>query len=290
MIDVVQLVRDGAARYEWEYVVSDVSGSKLYVAVLRDAMKFDGMPALNWRRQPVAGSTDVFNGVRLPATPTELQQIADMIGAMLLTPRIIDLIWLQAGLKFNANINNGINGAGFKVVAEMNVTDVHKMIEADVAALGGDDDSKIVECVGKYWCLVNGLGTDSDKKLYGTDTACNYGWCSSQGSGPGVTPGVLCFQRPGFKHNRDHIDPSQTIRLMFRQARLVEGNGSERYIDLHDVAADPALAPHIAYDSKPLKYLRQTNVPEEAQIGTVVLPPVVIEAEQRPSPKAEGTV
>lgn len=285
MIDVLQLVKDGKGRFEWHYVASEHGGNKLHIAVMRDAMKFDNMPALDWHRNPVGDGENpvVYYGVRLPATPTELQQIADMLGAMLLTPRVIDLIWLQAGLKFDANTNSG--SPDWTIVAEMNVTDISAVIDNDVESLGGDDGTKLISCVGKFWCLINGIGTDADKKMYGTDTACNYGWCGDNASGPGVTPGVKCWQRPGYKHDRDHIDPSQTIRLMYREALLVRADGTEEYVDLQDVAGDPELAPHIAFDGKLLTYLRQLNVPQEPQIGNVVLPPVTIEAEVDIGPK-----
>lgn len=282
MIDVVQLVKDGKGCFEWHYVVSEHNGCTLHIAVMRDAMKFDDMPELDWHRDSVggSGSGEKLDGARLPATPYELQIIADMIGAMLLTPRVIDLIWLQAGLKFDANVNSG--PPDWIIAANLGVTDVHRLIEADIEKLGGDDIEKLVSCVGKYWCLVNGLGTDDDKKMYGANTACNYGWCSSEGSGPGVTPGVRCWQRPGYKHNLDHIDPSQTIRLMFRQALLVSPAGAEDYIDLLKVAGDPELAPLLTHDGKPLTYLRQSNVAVAPSIGTVVLPPVTIEIPSAP--------
>ncbi len=291
MIDVIQLVKDGGGSFDWAYVVSEIGDTKLYIAVMRDAMTFDGMPALDWHRDPLAVDDGVvYDGVRLPATPFELQQIADMVGGMLLTPRVIDLIWLQAGIKFDAIVNNGepYGTPAFEIVADMNITDIHQLIEKEIDERGGDGGSEIISCVGKYWCLINGLGTDADKKMYGTDTACNYGWCGDNASGPGVTAGVKCWQRPGYKHNKDHIDPSQTIRLMYREALLVSGEGLEQYIDLHEVAADPELCAHIAFDGKPLTYLRQTNVPHAHPTGIAKLPPVTVEAEVDIGPKGNG--
>lgn len=195
MIDVVQLVKDGAGRFEWHYVVSEKNGYRLHVAVMRDAMKFDAMPELDWHRDREHGSTTMYDGVRLPATPAELQTIADMVGGMLLTPRVIDLIWLQAGIKFNANVNSG--PPHYTIAAELGITDVHKLIEADIAKLGGDDGNKLISCVGKYWCLINGLGTDGDKKMYGTNTACNYGWCSTETKKRGLTQALIAGSARG---------------------------------------------------------------------------------------------
>jgi hypothetical protein len=256
---------------------------------MRDAMKFDEMPELDWHREPCGGgiSPKIFSGVRLPATPMELQQIADMVSGMLLTPRVIDLIWLQAGIKFDAIVNNGkpYGTPEFEIVATMNITDLHELIEKEIHDRGGDGGNEVISCVGKYWCLINGLGTWEGRNMYGTYTACNYGWCGDDASGPGVTPGVKCWQRPGYKHNIDHVDPSQAIRLMYREALLVSADGLEQYIDLHEVAGDPELCAHIAFDGKPLTYLRQMNVPQLPQSGNVTLPPVTIEAEVDLSPE-----
>jgi len=58
VIDVVQLVREGHARYEWAYVTSVYRGHRLRVAVLRDAMKFDSLPPMNWHREPTSAGPD----------------------------------------------------------------------------------------------------------------------------------------------------------------------------------------------------------------------------------------
>ena len=284
MIDVVDLVRQGCGRYEWSYVTSTHEQDKLQIAVLRDAMKFDGQPAMNWHREPKSGAvadrTDqLFNGVRLPASAFELQQIADMIGAMLLTPHVIDLIWLQAAVRFSAIVNSGV--PHYTIVADLDVTVVHQMIE-QAALAHGDDGTTLVSCVGKYWCLCNELADGyayGKRVLYGTDTACNYGWCSTAVGHHGVTPGVFVWQTQGFKHPKTQIDPSQTIRLMHRQALLSRAGASFAPIDLHDVAADASLAPLLTHDGKPLRYLRQANVPEQELLGELTMPPVTIEAE-----------
>jgi hypothetical protein len=272
-IDVVQLVRDGKARYSWHWVTSSRDDLRLRVAVLRDAMKFDDMPELDWFRRPVAGASAVYDGVRLPASADELQQIADLIGGMLLTPRICDLIWMQAKLKFDANVNSG--EPDYDIVAEMDITAVHELIEADISRLGGDDGEKLVSCVGKYWVLINEL--QHAGKVKGDWVACNYGWFAKKASGPGLTPGTQCWQRPGYRHNKQHLDPSQTIRLMYKTAELSRDEGeSWEEVAITDVAADPELAPLLTHDDKCLTYLRQKGVDVQPQGGHIVLPPVVI--------------
>jgi len=210
VIDVVQLVREGKAKYEWAEIKSTHNGNTLFIKVFRDAMKFNEVPALTWDFKHISGDNRIFNGVRLPATAHQLQEIADLLDCMLLTPKVIDMIWLQAGLKFDAIVN--IHG---KIVATSNICDVHEAIEHKI---GTDDGTKLVSCVGKYWCLINELNNYGP--IAGDECACNYGWFARAASGPGITPGTQCWQRPGFRHNKRHYDPSQTIRLMARLASL----------------------------------------------------------------------
>ena len=88
-MDVVQLVKDGKCRYEWSEVVSEHNGYKLYIKVFRDAMKFDDVPALSWNLKPIAGDDRKFDGVRLPASAHQLQEIADLLDCMLLRPKLL---------------------------------------------------------------------------------------------------------------------------------------------------------------------------------------------------------
>jgi len=279
MIDVVQLVRDGKARYEWAEVCSEHGGNKLTIHVMRDAMKFDQMPAMTWKREPVASTHPdygkVYDGVRMPATAHELQQIADMLKAMLMTPRVIDLIWLQAGIKFDSVVNTPYPSASAPtIVATSDIHRVHQEIEKRITNLGGDD-GKLIDSVGKYWCLYQQL--QSKPPVAGDECACNYGWPAKAASGPGLTPGVQVWQRPGFAHNKLHWDPSQTIRLMLQQGRLVRADGAEEKVDLRDIAQDAALCGLLTNDALPLTYLRQKGVPEEEPIGFVTLPTLTIE-------------
>lgn len=254
-MDIVQLVKEGKCRYEWYEVVSTDNGTQLHIKVLRDAMTFDNIPALTWDFKPIAGDQRTFDGVRLPATAHQLQEIADLLGGMLLTPKVIDMIWLQATLKFDAIVN--ING---QIVAISNINDVHTAIEKKISA---DNGTQLVSCVGKYWCLMNELPKYG--MLYGDYTCCNYGWFAKHASGPGITPGTSCWQRPGFKHNKQHWDPSQTIRLMHRKAWLVHPDGTKESVDLHDIAADAKYA-KLLHHQGVLTCLRQPGVDELAPL------------------------
>lgn len=248
-MDVVQLVKDGKAKFEWSEIVSEHNGHKLHIKVFRDALKFDDVPAMTWNMN-VIDPNQTYDGVRLPTSAYQLQQIADLLGCMLMTTKVIDMIWLQAGIKFNAVIN--VNGG---IVATSHIHLLHNKIEDQFT----DDGTSLISCVGKYWCLTNTLNNGGLR--FGSSTACNYGWMDNNGSGPCISPGTQCWQRPGFQHNHQHHDPSQTIRLMHRKANLVKPNGTEEEIDLHDIADDPQLAPLMTTEGS-LTYLRQKNVPE----------------------------
>ena len=269
-MDVVQLVKDGKARFEWAEIKTTHEDKTLIIDVFRDAMKFDEVPAMTWDFKPIAGDDRKFDGVRLPASAKQLQEIADVTSCMLLTPRIVDQIWLQAVLKFDSIVN--VKG---NIVAISNINDVHEAIEAKIASLGGDPgDGTLISCVGKYWVLTNELSTSK----FGTQGACNYGWCAKTASGPGLTYPVQCWQRPGYQHDNGHWDPSQTIRLMYRFATLLRDGEAPEEIDLYDVAKDPELAPLISHQGV-LNYLRLPGVPEPEPTvidGVVTLQEVTI--------------
>jgi hypothetical protein len=273
MIDVVQLVRDNKAKFEWTEVKSIHNGHTLYIKVFRDAMKFDNIPALTWDFKLVDLDHRLFSWVRLPASAHQLQEIADLLGCMLLTPKVIDLLWLQAELKFDSIVT-----VDKKIVAISNIHDVHHAIEAQIHKLGGDNGAKLIECVGKYWCLHNNL--IGMAKVVGDEAACNYGWFAKKASGPGLTPGTYCWQRPGFRHNKRHWDPSQTIRLMHRMARLITPDGVEKQVDLHDIAADSSLSFLINHTGT-LKYLRQKGV---TKLDSIVMPEPASKPEPKPTP------
>lgn len=288
LIDVVQRVKEGTAYWDWETVISEHQGHKLYIRVFADAMKFDDVPPLTWNYQTFREYDEsgeevkrTYNGVRLPASAQELQQIADLTSCMLLTPKVVDLIWLQAKVKFDPVINSG--PSQYQIVAEMPIVGrmpyrgttligVHELIQEKIDTTS--DGTGLVASVGKYWVLTNGLGNTSMLR-FGDETACNYGWCSSSASGPGVTPGVQCWQRPGYAHDIRHWDPSQVIRLMFRTARLVRADGTEEYVDLGDIAQDPELGPLITHEGE-LGILRQPGVEELPAMQPIQLPPETI--------------
>ena len=254
-IDVVQAVKEGDAEVQWADLTSEHNGHKLTLSVFRDAMK--------------------FGGVRVPADAKTIQQVADLTYCMLLTPKVVDLIWQQASVKFDPYLNSG--SPSYTIVAVMPVRDVSAAVDKKIEAAG--DDGGIISSVGKYWVVINRLASPGSLE-YGSKSACNYGWCSSTGQYSGVTPGIKVWQSPGFRHNDLHVDPSQVIKLMSRSAKLVRADSdAEEKVDLHDVAADPELAPLISHEGV-LTVLRQPSVPKPEptvnEDGSITMPHMVI--------------
>jgi len=211
----------------------------LRISVMKDALKVDN--------------------VRQPATAIELQRVADRLGAMLLTPKVADLIWLQAGrlgTQFNPVINHRYPGdAKSTIVAMMAADHVSKLVDEKVRSVEGA--GKLVASVGKYWVLTNELL----KGKYGSAQACNYGWHSHGAPYRAVTLGLHVWQPIGLAHNNLHVDPSQVIRLMHRTAFLTCPGCKEEIVDLRLVASDATYAKLISHEG-PLKVLRQPGVPD----------------------------
>lgn len=218
--------------------------------------------------------------MRLPVTAREMQQVADLLGCMLMTPKVLDLVWQQAERRFDPVVN--VNG---QIVALCDIHDVHTAVEAKVTKAGGDPKS-LVASVAKYWVLSNRLLGGK----FGVHQAVNYGWHASNATLAAVTPGLKVYQNVGAAHDSSHIDPSQGIRLMYRWAWLMRaGSSTWEQVDLHMVATDPSLAPLISHEGV-LKVLRMQDVPEPQAVrqddGTVLLPEVYIVGDPSPEPDA----
>lgn len=241
-MDLVQAIKDGKATVDWALVHSEHDGHRLRISVMRDALKVDN--------------------IRWPATAIDLQRVADHLGAMLLTPKVVDLIWLEAGragTQFNPVINHKYPGK-VVIVALMPVLDVSNLVDDKIQAAG--DVGGVIESVGKYWVLTNKLLTGK----FGKEQACNYGWHSTGAPYAAVTPGLKVWQPLSSRHNNVHIDPSQVVRLMHRIAFLTRPGEKEEMVDLRQVAIDPALAPLISHEG-PLRILRQPGVPDPQPIS-----------------------
>lgn len=255
-MDILTAIREGRAHVEWADLVSEHNGNKLTMRVFRDAMKVDG--------------------IRRPVNAREMQQVADLTFCMMPTPKILDLIWVEAGktgIRFDPVINHG-----GKIVANLTPEIVSPLVDIEVEKFL-DKPGKLIASVGKYWVLSNRLA-QWQSMAFGRSNACNYGWHSSKGLYQGVTPGLKVWQSMGYRHNDSHVDPSQVIRLVSRLAMLTRsGSTTPEEVDLHTIAADASLAPLINHTGV-LTYLRQMAVPEPQPVqgvdGVLVMPELVL--------------
>ncbi len=290
MYDGLEAITESRFRVGWGTVHLTHNGHQLDVQVFRDAMKFDNVPAMTWHREPVPpthkdyGKT--YNGVRLPVTAVEMQQIADLTYCMMLTPKVVDAIWAAAkaaGVQINSVV--GVHG---QIVAISDIQDVHAEVEAALTKpISAVDPNGIIDSVGKYWVICNELlagkfsHIEQADKTFINMQATNYGWPDANNPvHNSVTMICHMWQTIGSEHNYEHIDPSQVIRLMSRLAKLCRaGSTTWEEVDLFTIAQDPDLCGLISHQGV-LKILRQPGAPEPQPTqnadGSYTMPETII--------------
>lgn len=196
----------------------------------------------------------MLGGVRINVSAYLQQQIADALGAMLLTPRLADLVW-QA------------RSVDLPPMPRQITSSTAAMIEQSdkISAAIPPGSQGIKNTIGKHWCLVKSIFSDSAMAAH---KAANYGW-HFQGSNfqgikgePTVSlPGVRVIQGVGTVHDYSHTDYSQICQLVMR-ACIIDGQES----DLANVLQDPELAPLVSHEG-PLPGWRQPGVPSALTDG-----------------------
>ncbi|WP_437958578.1 peptidoglycan recognition family protein [Sorangium sp. So ce119] len=162
-----------------------------------------------------------LEGVRVNVTARTAQQIADLLGCVLPTPRIVAHAHVQAAVPVYVGPR--------KPDATMATTAVMIARSRDVDAVVGGRSGLVSQGAWKHWVLAPGT----------TKTrAANYGWMRSDGRP---------WQSLGLAHNLDHTDYSQAWQCPRRRCRL-----DGREMDLADVLRDAALARLLTWDGQPL--------------------------------------
>lgn len=275
-MDVLQAIQDGKATVEWSKLLMEHAGHQLEISVFRDAMKFNGVPPLNFHRGELPNPKGILvDGVRLPVNAVEMQKVADLLYCMMLTPKVVDRLWVESaksGVHFNSKVN--IHG---QVVAQSDILSVHAEIEEELAK--HTDNGGIIDSVGKYWVVCNALLVGKFSAI--KQQAVNYGWPDANNPlKNSVTMVCHMWQTIGSEHNTEHLDPSQVIRLMSRNARLLRaGSSTWEDVDLYDIAKDPVLCGLISHEGV-MHTTRMPSVPEPQPVqnadGSITLPPVLI--------------
>jgi hypothetical protein len=211
-------------------------------------------------------SSDVLkvHRVRVNVSATLSQQVCDLTGSMLLTPKIADIIYRN-------------RDRTLEPLPQVITSRTDAMIEQSKkidGLLGGTNELELKDTLGKYWVLSN--------KLSG-DLAMNYGWhfadTSFQGMvGSSCASGLInskngaafrVIQPPGLRHDRFHVDYSQVHRAVLKVCHL---NGVETTLD--KVFRDREHAFLVSHEGV-LNVHRQSNVALPSDTVTV-LPEVIV--------------
>jgi hypothetical protein len=190
-----------------------------------------------------AVSTDALriDGVRVNVSARTAQECVDALGCVLPTPCIEDLVYAAADVKLRAfPIPTGPDGSAAQTAAHSKRID-------DALREARALPSQLVATVGKSWVLCNSL-------VSRPGFAANYGWHDNRAQHESVTEDWRVYQPLGTRHNLDHFDYSQTLRLVHRNCR-VDG----RDCDLRDVMTDPKMAIYVSHEG-PLRITRQPGM------------------------------
>jgi hypothetical protein len=231
---VLDQIKGGNFEVSWGTVVSDAGGHHGEFRVFADALKIEG--------------------VRIDVSAYLEQQIADLLGCSLLTPKLVDLGWQQRATTLPPDTQT-ITSSSAGMIRHSTT------IDAQLAKLPPTPAGGIIRTVGKNWCI------DNDLLRYATGKAENYGWhfegptLGGKSWEPSVTDAKQrVIQGRGWFHDFKHIDYSQTCLLVARQC-LVDGQP----MDLQAVLSSAELAPLASHQGK-MTVLRQPGVPELAPL------------------------
>jgi hypothetical protein len=174
--DVLRAVKDGGAVFEF---VPLPGAPGVYVT--RDAVK--------------------IGGVRVPVTARTTQAVADFLGVSPTTALVEDMIHEAAGARVEPPTAHPDI-----MLSDEAVRGFSASIDKQVQQAGYGNVSGIISSVGKSWVLDNA-------ELNVAGRAVNYGLIRADGPYESVTRRFKLWQQPGWRHNPDHWDYSQTLRL-----------------------------------------------------------------------------
>ena len=220
-----------------------------------------------------------IDGVRINVSAILQQQIADMLGAYLLTPKLLDQLWAQRAVTLTPCTQPSSSTSAAMIVHSACIdTKLKTQVLIDRAVVGaglgaGIPADGIVQTVGKTWAITNAL-------LDHPGMACNIGWHLEHPMGGGIPfdaaptlPGAHMIQSPGYRHDARFLDYCQLVLVIHRDCVVDDSPNT-----FAAVARDSELAPLVNADGV-LKVLRQPGAPE------LVKPPTT-----RPVPLGPATV
>ena len=162
------------------------------------------------------------DSLRVSTTGYTAQKIADVLSAVLPTPKLLDEKHRQSDLQLKPCVCGTQKMTSMtRMVQHHNC--VQKQIDQYMQELyGGEVDAEdlIISPEGKHWVVSNRY---YQKPLTnGKPTAVNYGWYSkTKATGPAATlPDWNVWQTIGTFHDYSHQDYSQTIELVGRKMQV----------------------------------------------------------------------
>jgi hypothetical protein len=206
---IVQAVLDGQAIHEWTEIVSHANGHEGRIRVMRKALAI-GVPG---------------DALRVSTTFRTAQQIADLLGALMLTPKVSNLIAQQADSKpapltQSAWVSDGTMANTKRLVEYSNKVE---------AAVPGESPGLLAN-EGKQWVVTIRNWNDPDEAK--RHNGANHGW---------YLQGGKVIQDRGCTHNMKHEDYSQLMVFM-DPVMIVDGQP----MNVNDVIQNPELAPLIS--------------------------------------------
>jgi len=231
---ILDQIKIGNFELNWKSINYTEKDNTITIDVQTDALKIDG--------------------IRINVSASLSQKIADMTGAMLLTPKIADIIYLNSDFKIGPNPRPITLSTQAMIEHSKKIDNaLNKFIDKKPT------EDSIIDTVGKYWCISN--------KLQGSKTkALNYGWHFEGSSYQGIS-GFKCASGMPYKviqpaataHDYNHVDYSQIHRAV---AEVCKINGEQKL--LKDVLTDPKLAYLVSHEG-PLNVIRQPSVQEQSE-------------------------
>lgn len=240
--DILEEVKAGRFTHGWcEMDLKDDQGNTLTVLVSCDA--------LTMHVQTTEGEQIVENArTRITVDAYTQQEIADELGALLLTPKLLDEIYRQAPKKIPPQ--TGRHGPKMATTAEM----IRHSEDVDAAAIKlGVSIPPAISNVGKHWVISKIAFQPGKVRL---NRSVNYGWFSKSAKDRSVT-GLPIIQSQGTRHTAGmsgvagHTDYSQVSAFAHRSAKW---NGAP--VDLADVYTGRAPGTDLVSHEGPLPAAR----------------------------------
>lgn len=237
---LLQYVKDGHVSWDWVSVTVSNASHTLTFQVQRDGMKLEG--------------------VRLAMSANLSQQVADVIGAVMPTPKIADLVYRAAGLKLPPKPHGEwVQTNTMQTIAHLK--EQSAILDGMIGEYGG-----LVADIGKLWVIMNSLVVRPAGAKPAGSFAINYGWHVDTSPWGGIhaeravtypeQPGAYVIQGPGSAHTPYEADYSQ-LEWLVQLACTLDGQPA----DIRDVmtSSDPAINSLVSHEGQ-LKTTRQPGV------------------------------